>query len=205
MNSHQQAMERLKKRADDYRMKCGWRKEKQEKMRINLDEIKNASLRTMAKELSAEYPEILEVLPPTPRAYGIYSRLKSIQKKGMCCGYKMTPEQMHELFALANRKTIRDKVKYMCRIIDKLNTERTLETIKRRLRRDNILQNVAARLQVSSSWTIKYWADLVLGKYSPNDIMIACEIAEGKENPPAYFTAIFRNGKPKWLVENETH
>lgn len=193
--NHQEAMARLKKRAEEYKRKSGRRKQ------VDLDLIEDCRLRAMATSLAEEYPEFIELCPPTRRSEGLYRRVRHVQKTGKCCGFKMSPAQLHELFALAGRKSVKDPVLYLCRIIDRLHVERTIATLKKRLRAENALQNVAARLQARGSWELKYWGDLVLGRYSMDDIMRACEIAEGKDNPPAYFTAVFRNGKPRWLCE----
>lgn len=192
--NHQEAMARLKQRASKYKNK---------RVKVDFSQIEDVRLKSMATSIVEDYPEFVELCPPDARSEGLYRRIRHIQKTGECCGFKMSKEQLHELFALAGRNGIKDPVRYLCRVIDRLHVERTLETLRNRLRADNVLQNVAARLKVSSQWTVRYWGDLLLGRYSMNDIMIACEIAEGKDNPPAYFTAIFRNGTPKWLCESE--
>ena len=199
--NHQQAMIRLRKRAEEYKKKS----EVILPTDIDFDGIGDVRLKSMAKSIAKEYPEFLKLVPPTERATGLYRRIRSIQIKGKCCGYDMSKEQLKEILALAGRDSVRDKLAYMCRIIDKLHTKRTLEIVDRRLTDNPSVANAVRRLKVSSEYTIKLWRDMLIGKYSLDDIMIACEIAEKKDNPPAYFTAIFRNGKPKWLVENETH
>lgn len=193
--NHKEVMARLKKRAEEYN----------NKINRGSGAVIGAELPvrlcTMAEKISEEYPEFIELCPPNERSEGLYRRVRHIQKTGECCGYKMSEEQLHELFALAGRKSIKDPVLYLCRVIDRLHVERTLETLSRRLRPDNCVQVVAAKLQVQSEWTVKYWRDLLAGRYSMNDLMLAVEIAEGKERPAAYFTACFRGGKPKWLCE----
>ena len=49
-------------------------------------------------------------------------------------------------------------------------------------------------VKLESEWQVKYLSDLITGKYSMDDLMVACEIAMKKKNPDRYLLAMFRNG-----------
>ena len=49
-------------------------------------------------------------------------------------------------------------------------------------------------VKLEAEWQIKLISDLITGKYSMDDIMTACEIANRKDKPDRYLIKIFRNG-----------
>lgn len=150
-------------------------------------------LETMAKRIEKVMPEFVELVPPTERSEGLYRRIRHIQITGECCGHKMSLEQLKEIIALAGRESVRDACLYLCRVLDRLHIERTLETANNRLKLDRRLYYVSSKIKLAM-WQMKYLSDLIHGKYSENDIACALEIAMKKKNPQAYFIGIFKKG-----------
>lgn len=177
------------------------------------------SIRTIVKRVLAEFPELADMVKPEriggdggeiteerKCCFDFYKGVRHIMIEQEWSGRPFTMEQLRGVIKLCHNPTVRDPLRYLMTCLSKAELDRTLETLKNHtLPFDKRLYNVARRLKVSAQWQLNMWNDIIRGRYNLNDIMIACEIAEGKENPPAYFTAIFRNGKPKWLVENETY
>jgi len=151
-------------------------------------------LDTMAQKIKEELPEFVELIPPTPQSEGMYRRIRHIQKTGECCGFAMTMQELKEIIALAGRESVSKPLHYLCRVLDRLHVERTLKTASRRLRIDKRIRNMAHYVKLESEWQVKYLSDLITGKYSMDDLMVACEIAMKKKNPDRYLLAMFRNG-----------
>ena len=173
------------------------------------------AMQTVVRRILNQLPLLAELVPPekmgaegsnkTPEqkcCHDFYIAVRHILKEQEWCGQQFSIEQLEGIIGIAHNPTVRDPLRFLMKCLSKANLERTLDTLKHHLNtKDERLQNVARRLKVKTHWQIDMWNDIIRGRYSLNDLMIACEIAEGKENPPAYFTAIFRNGKPKWLCE----
>lgn len=151
-------------------------------------------LETMAKRINEDLPEFIELIPPTEVSEGLYRRIRHIQITGECCGYKMSLEQLKEIIEMASAETIKNPINYLCRILDRLHVERTLETIKNRLNIDNRIYDILRYIKLKSQWQIKYLSDLISGKYSMNELMVACEIAMKKKQPDRYLLTMFRHG-----------
>ena len=151
-------------------------------------------LETMTERIKADLPEFVELIPPNEISEGLYRRIRHIQSKGECCGHKMGLEQLREAIEMASYENIKSPIKYLCRILDKSHIKRTLKTIRNRLNIDKRIRDVIRYVKLESQWQIKYLSDLISGKYSMNDLMVACEIAEKKKNSDRYLLAMFRNG-----------
>lgn len=151
-------------------------------------------LETMAKRIAEDLPEFVELIPPTEVSEGMYRRIRHIQKTGECCGYPMTMEQLKEIIALAGSESVSKPLHFLCRVLDRLHVERTLKTATNRLRIDERIRNVAHYIKFEAEWQVKYLSDLITGKYSMDDLMVATEIAMKKQYPVRYLLKIFRNG-----------
>lgn len=151
-------------------------------------------LETMAERIKKDLPEFVELIPPTEISEGLYRRIRHIQKTGECCGFPMTMEQLKEIIALASRKSVRKPIHFLCRVLDRLHVEQTLRTATNRLRIDERIRNIGHYIKFESVWQIKYLSDLITGKYSMDDLMVATEIAMKKQHPDRYLLAMFRNG-----------
>lgn len=151
-------------------------------------------LETMAERIKKDLPEFVELIPPTEISEGLYRRIRHIQKTGECCGFPMTMEQLKEIIALSSRKSVRKPIHFLCRVLDRLHVEQTLRTATNRLRIDERIRNIGHYIKFESVWQIKYLSDLITGKYSMDDLMVATEIAMKKQHPDRYLLAMFRNG-----------
>lgn len=151
-------------------------------------------LTTMAERIGADLPEFIKLVPPTERSEGLYRRIRHIQKTGECCGFKMSMEQLKEIIALASRESVRDAVLYLCRVLDRLHVERTIKTASKRLCIDKRIKNIVHYVKLESEWQVKYLSELITGKYSMDDLMVACEIAMKKDHPDRYLIAMFKRG-----------
>lgn len=151
-------------------------------------------LETMAERIKKDLPEFVELIPPTEISEGLYRRIRHIQKTGECCGFPMTMEQLKEIIALASRESVRKPIHFLCRVLDRLHVEQTLRTATNRLRIDERIRNIGHYIKFESVWQIKYLSDLITGKYSMDDLMVATEIAMKKQHPDRYLLAMFRNG-----------
>ena len=150
-------------------------------------------LTTMTERIKEDLPEFVKLVPPTERSEGLYRRIRHIQKTGECCGVPMTMQQLKEIIDLAGRESVSDACLYLCRVLDRVHIERTLKTANNRLRIDDRILYVSSKIKLAI-WQMKYLSDLVMGKYSEDDIVNAMEIALTKEHPDRYFLAIFKSG-----------
>lgn len=151
-------------------------------------------LDTMAKRIAEDLPEFVELIPPTEQSDGMYRRIRHIQKTGECCGFPMTMEQLKEIIALASRESVHKPLHFLCRVLDRLHVEETLRTATNRLHIDERIRNVGHYIKFESEWQVKYLSDLISGKYSIDDIMVATEIAMNKTHPVRYLLTMFKNG-----------
>lgn len=159
---------------------------------------------SMVRSLLASLPEFIILVPPTPQANGLYRRIRHIQNTGECCGFAMNEQELKEIIGLAGRESVHNALAFLCRVLDKLHVERTLKTAQNRLQSDNRLEHAAAKLGLvgkQAVWTVKYWQDLVRGRYSEADLYDALEIALRKKSPAGYFTACLKNGLGEKSVE----
>lgn len=154
-------------------------------------------LDTMAKRISEDLPEFIELVPPTEVSEGLYRRIRHIQKTGECCGFKMSMEQLKEIIALAGSESVQKPLHFLCRVLDRLHVERTLKTATNRLCLDERIKNVGHYIKFEAEWQVKYLSDLISGKYSMDDIMTAVEIAMRKSHHDRYLLAMFRNRRNK--------
>ena len=161
-------------------------------------EQKMSRLDTMYNRIKQDLPEFVELIPPTERSEGLYRRIRHIQKTGECCGFKMTIEQLKQIIKLASRDNIFDPICYLCRVLDRLHVEQTLNNISDEWIMDSRLMFVKYNISLVT-WQLKYLSDLIRGKYSMDDIVTACEIAMKKQYPDRYFISMFKNGykRPK--------
>ena len=153
----------------------------------------------MAERIKADLPEFINLCPPTERSEGLYRRIRHIQKTGECCGVPMTMQQLKQIIALAGRETVRDAVLWLCRVLDRLHIQKTLEMAKNGLKMDERVRCMVKYVKMEASWQVKYLSDLIVGRYSMDDLMTACEIAQKKEHPARYLLGMFKNGyrRPK--------
>lgn len=161
-------------------------------------------LDTMTNRIKQDLPEFIELIPPSPTSEGLYRRIRHIQKTGKCCGFDMTMEELKEIISLAARESVSDPLRYLCRVLDRLHVERTLKTAKNRLKIDKRVKDIARYVKIEAEWQVKYISDLITGKYSMNDLMMACEVAHKKKRPERYLIKMLKNGlkKPKKLCYN---
>ena len=150
-------------------------------------------LETMAQRIKEDLPEFIELVPPSDESEGLYRRIRHIQMKNECCGFEMTIDELREIIALAGRETVSKPLFYLCRILDRLHVERTLKTARNRLKIDQRIKCMAKYVKLETDWQIKYLSDLITGKYSMNDLMVACELAQNKKEPAKYLLSLFRN------------
>ena len=150
-------------------------------------------LETMATRIKEDLPEFIKLIPPSEVSEGLYRRIRHIQKTGECCGFEMSIKQLKEIIEMASSKTIKNPLHYLCRILDKLHVERTLNTIKNRLNPDRRISDILRYVKLESKWQIKYLSDLITGKYSMNDLMVACELAMKKKQPDRYLLVLLKN------------
>lgn len=150
-------------------------------------------LETMATRIKEDLPEFIKLIPPSEVSEGLYRRIRHIQKTGECCGFEMSIKQLKEIIEMASSKTIKNPLHYLCRILDKLHVERTLKTIKNRLNPDRRISDILRYVKLESKWQIKYLSDLITGKYSMNDLMVACELAMKKKQPDRYLLTLLKN------------
>lgn len=151
-------------------------------------------LDTMAKRIAEDLPEFVELIPPTEQSEGMYRRIRHIQKTGECCGFPMTMEQLKEIIALASRESVHKPLHFLCRVLDRLHVEETLKTATNRLHIDERIRNVGHYIKFEAEWQVKYLSDLISGKYSIDDIMVATEIAMKKRQPVRYLLTMFKHG-----------
>lgn len=154
-------------------------------------------LDTMAKRISEDLPEFIELVPPTEVSEGLYRRIRHIQKTGECCGFPMTMEQLKEIIALASRESVQKPLHFLCRVLDRLHVERTLKTATNRLRLDERIRNIGHYIKFEAEWQVKYLSDLISGRYSDDEVFCAVEIAMRKSYPDRYLLAMFRNRRNK--------
>lgn len=151
-------------------------------------------LETMTNRIKEELPEFVELVPPTAQSEGLYRRIRHIQKTGECCGMPMTMDELKEIIALAARESVSEPLYYLCRVLDRVHVERTLKTARKRIKIDERVRDIARYIRLEFDWQVKYISDLITGKYSMNDLMIACEIAGKKKCPERYFITMLKNG-----------
>lgn len=151
-------------------------------------------LETMAERIKKDLPEFVELVPPTEVSEGLYRRIRHIQITGECCGFEMTMEQLKEIIALAANESVQKPIHFLCRVLDRLHIERTLKTATNRLNIDERIKNIGHYIVFESVWQVKYLSDLITGKYSMDDLMVATEIAMKKQQPVRYLLKMFRNG-----------
>lgn len=154
-------------------------------------------LDTMAKRISEDLPEFIELVPPTEVSEGMYRRIRHIQKTGECCGFPMTIEQLKEIIALAGSESVQKPLHFLCRVLDRLHVERTLKTATNRLRLDERIRNIGHYIKFEAEWQVKYLSDLISGRYSDDEVFCAVEIAMRKSYPDRYLLAMFRNRRNK--------
>ena len=151
-------------------------------------------LETMAERIKKDLPEFVELIPPTEVSEGLYRRIRHIQITGECCGFEMSMEQLKEIIALAANESVQKPIHFLCRVLDRLHIERTLKTATNRLNIDERIKNIGHYIVFESVWQVKYLSDLITGKYSMDDLMVATEIAIKKQQPVRYLLKMFRNG-----------
>jgi len=151
-------------------------------------------LETMAERIKKDLPEFVELIPPTEVSEGLYRRIRHIQITGECCGFEMSMEQLKEIVSLAANESVQKPIHFLCRILDRLHIERTLKTATNRLNIDERIKNIGHYIVFESVWQVKYLSDLITGKYSMDDLMVATEIAMKKQQPVRYLLKMFRNG-----------
>lgn len=154
-------------------------------------------LDTMAKRISEDLPEFIELVPPTEVSEGLYRRIRHIQKTGECCGFEMSIEQLKEIIALAGSESVQKPLHFLCRVLDRLHVERTLKTATNRLRLDERIRNIGHYIKFEAEWQVKYLSDLISGRYSDDEVFCAVEIAMRKSYPDRYLLAMFRNRRNK--------
>ena len=159
-------------------------------------------LEVMTERIKEDLPEFVELVPPTSKSEGLYRRIRHIQKTGECCGFAMTMQELKEIIALAGRESVSEPLLYLCRILDRLHVQRTLKTAQNRLKIDSRIRDIARYVKLEAEWQVKYMSDLITGKYSMDDLMVACEIAMKKEKPTNYLFGMLKNGlkKPKSVI-----
>lgn len=151
-------------------------------------------LDTMAERIKKDLPEFIELVPPSEESEGLYRRIRHIQMTNECCGFEMSLRQLKEIIEMASAETIKDPLRYLCRILDRLHIERTLKTIKNRMNKDKRVFDIIRYIKLENEWQIKYLSDLIAGKYSMNELMTACEIAQNKKQPDRYLLTLFKHG-----------
>lgn len=151
-------------------------------------------LETMAERIKKDLPEFVELIPPTEISEGLYRRIRHIQITGECCGFEMSMEQLKEIIAIAANESVQKPIHFLCRVLDRLHIERTLKTATNRLNIDERIKNIGHYIVFESVWQVKYLSDLITGKYSMDDLMVATEIAMKKQQPVRYLLKMFRNG-----------
>lgn len=151
-------------------------------------------LNTMAKRIAEDLPEFVELVPPTEISEGMYRRIRHIQITGECCGVPMTMDQLREIIAVAANESVHKPLHFLCRVLDKVHIEQTLRMATNRLCIDKRIQSVGKYIKFEAEWQIKYLSDLITGKYSMDDLMVATEIAMKKTHPVRYLLKVFRNG-----------
>ena len=112
----------------------------------------------------------------------------------------MTIDELREIIALASRESVSKPLYYLCRVLDRLHVERTLKTARNRLKIDKRVRDISRYVKLEFEWQVKFISDMITGKYSMNDLMIACEKAQKKKHPARYFITMLKNGlnnKPK--------
>jgi len=154
-------------------------------------------LDTMAKRISEDLPEFIELVPPTEVSEGLYRRIRHIQKTGECCGFEMSMEQLKEIIDLAGSESVQKPLHFLCRVLDRLHVERTLKTATNRLRLDERIRNIGHYIKFEAEWQVKYLSDLISGRYSDDEVFCAVEIAMRKSYPDRYLLAMFRNRRNK--------
>ena len=150
-------------------------------------------LETMAKAIAKDLPEFVELIPPTETSEGMYRRIRHIQKTGECCGVPMSMQQLKEIIAVAANESVHKPLHFLCRVLDKVHVKQTLEMATKRLNIDERIRNIGHYIVFEAEWQVKYLSDLISGRYSMNDLMIATEIAMKKTYPVRYLLATFRN------------
>lgn len=150
-------------------------------------------LETMAKAIAKDLPEFVELIPPTETSEGMYRRIRHIQKTGECCGMPMSMQQLKEIIAVAANESVKKPLHFLCRVLDKVHVKQTLEMATKRLNIDERIRNIGHYIVFEAEWQVKYLSDLISGRYSMNDLMIATEIAMKKTYPVRYLLATFRN------------
>ena len=160
-------------------------------------------LDTMRQRIEEDLPEFVDLIPPTKESEGIYRRIRHIQKTGECCGVKMSIEQLKQIIALASRESVSKPLCYLCRVLDRVHVEMTLRTVAKSEKIDCRVKDIARYVKLEAEWQVKYISDLITGKYSMNDLMLACEVATNKKYPDRYLIAMLKNGlKPKKICYN---
>lgn len=156
-------------------------------------------LDTMAKRIAEDLPEFVELVPPTEISEGMYRRIRHIQITGECCGVPMSMDQLREIIAVAANESVQKPLHFLCRVLDKVHVEQTLKMASNRLSIDKRIQSIGHYIKFEAEWQVKYLSDLITGKYSMNDLMIATEIAMKKDYPVRYLLATFRNKRKLML------
>ena len=154
-------------------------------------------LETMAARIKPDLPEFIKLIPPTERSEGLYRRIRHIQIHGECCGTPMTMKQLKDIIALAARESVHNPLHFLCRVLDRLHVQKTLQNACNGQKLDIRVRSMAHYVKLESAWQIRYLSDLITGKYSMDDLMTACEIAAKKKHPDRYLIAMFKNGYDK--------
>lgn len=151
---------------------------------------------TMANRIKVDFPEFVEMLPPTERNDGLYRRIRHIQAKGDCCGVPMSKDELRAVIALAQSETIKDKNAYLCVCLSRFKIEKTLESIraKREMRTSEVARAFAKYVAGITAWQLRTAFGLARGKYSMNDVVCMCELCAKKEKPASYLIGILRRG-----------
>lgn len=151
-------------------------------------------LETMKQRILENLPEFVELIPADEKSEGLYRRIRHIQKTGECCGFEMSLAQLREIIAMAGSETVKNPLHYLCRVLDRVHVERTLKTANKRLNPDRRILDIIHYVKLEAEWQMKYLSDLITGKYSMNELMIACEIATKKNHPDRYLLTVLKRG-----------
>lgn len=155
----------------------------------------------MTARIREDFPEFIKLIPPTEKSEGLYRRIRHIQAKGECCGVPMTKDQLRQIMALAGHKSVKNPLNYLCVVIGRARVEKTLLGLKKARKEhaplDVRIKQMAKYIHFESAWQVRVLSGWISGKYSMDDLMTACEIAQNKENPVRYLLAMFRHGYKK--------
>lgn len=160
-------------------------------------------LMTMAERIKVDFPGFVEMIPPEDKYNGLYRRIRHIQAQGDCCGEEMTKDELRAALRLARKETVKDKAAYLCVILDKFHILKTLNIIRQN---QDIAANPQVRaivkyLAISSAWQVRVIAGLIGRKYSMDDIVCMCELAQKKKYPTRYMIGILKKGYQRSIIK----